>query len=47
MSTYVGILPIILRSVCGVPVVLMSLESYALTMFIGRNTGLVGKGKVK
>jgi len=39
MSTSVGILPMILRWGCGVPVAATSRESYA------RNTGLVGSGK--
>lgn len=45
MSTLVGILPMILRWVCGVPVAATSRESYALAMFIGRNIGPVGSGK--
>jgi len=45
MSMWVGILPMILRWGCGVPVAATSRESYALAMSIGRNTGLVGSGK--
>jgi len=45
MSTSVGILPMILRWGCGVPVAATSRESYALAMSIGRNTGPVGSGK--
>jgi len=45
MSTSVGILPMILRWVCGVPFAATSPGSYALGMSIGRNTGLVGSGK--
>jgi len=45
MSTSVGILPMILRWGCGVPVAATSRESYALAMSIGRNTGLVGSEK--
>jgi len=36
---------ILRRWVCGVPVAVTSPESYALTMYIGRNTGPVGSGK--
>jgi len=45
MSTSVGILPMILRWVCGVPVAATSPGSYVLAMSIGRNIGLVGSGK--
>jgi len=45
MSTSVGILPMILRWICGVPVAATSPGSYALTMYIGRNIGPVGSGK--
>jgi len=45
MSTSVGILPMIFRWVCGVPVAATSPGSYALAMSIGRNIGLVGSGK--